>query len=93
MKRSVTVSVAGQDLVLRSDCEEQVVRRLAAQVDKRFREITKTGRADTQKVALLVALQFAEELHQEQAAAAAMKKDVKARSQALLRLLKKETGL
>src|SRR5687767_6863403 len=63
MKRPVTVTIAGQRFALRTDTEEAAVQKLAAFVDARVKETQKATRtADTQSVAILVALQIAEEL-------------------------------
>jgi len=102
-KRSVSVSIAGQKFVLRSDADDRTVQHVALQLDRRIREIHKASRgaADSQQVAILAALQLAEELHNteqkserlaeslrtERADTAALKKQVRERSRNLLKLL------
>jgi cell division protein ZapA len=94
MKRSVTVNVAGQRLVLRSDVDEATVQELADEVGQRMRTVQAHGRAvDTQQVALLVALQLAEELQRERAATAELKRRVRDKSRALLAQLAREAGV
>lgn len=94
MKRSVTVNVAGQRLVLRTDADEATVHALAAQVGDRMRAAQGQGRAvDTQQVALLVALQLAEELHRERAAIGELKRRIRDKGRALLAQLAREAGV
>jgi cell division protein ZapA len=91
MKRSVTVQIAGQRYVLRSDADEDTVRELAAHVDARIRDIQRQTRtADTQAVATLAALQIAEELFAERRSQAALKKKIREKSQSLLQFLERE---
>lgn len=94
MKRSLTVNVAGQRLVLRTDVDDQTVQALAGDVGERMRAAQAHGRAvDTQQVALLVALQLAEELHRERAATAELKRKIRDKSRALLAQLAREAGV
>jgi cell division protein ZapA len=91
MKRSITVQIAGQRYTLKSDADEDEVKALAAHVDSRIREIQKAVRgADTQSVAVLAALQVTEDLFKERAVAAALKKKVRDKSQALLTFLERQ---
>jgi len=91
MKRSVTVQIAGQRYVLRSDADEETVRELATYVDARIREIQRQTRtADTQALATLAALQIAEELFGEREAQAALKKKIREKGQSLLQFLERE---
>lgn len=88
MRRSVTVSIAGQKYQLRSDGDDRTVQKLAGELDRRIKDIQKSGKAyDSQRVAMLAALQLTEELHQEREAAVALKRRIRDRSRALLRLL------
>ena len=90
MKRSLTVEIAGQRIGLRTDSEEKHVRRIAQGVDARFKAVQRGGRGvDTQQVAILVALQLAEELERERQALAELKAQVKTRGDALLKLLER----
>jgi cell division protein ZapA len=91
MKRQVTVHIAGQRYVLRSDADEDSVKQLASYVDGRIKDIQRQTRtADTQALATLAALQIAEELFGEREAQAALKKKIRDKSQALLHLLERE---
>jgi cell division protein ZapA len=91
MKRPVTVSIAGQRYTLRSDEDEKTLHELAALVDRRFRETQKQTRtADTVTLAMLTALQLAEELMTERRSTAELKRSIKEKSQSLLRFLERE---
>ena len=91
MKRQVTVHIAGQKFVLRTDTDEDAVKQLASYVEGRIRDIQRQTRtADTQAVATLAALQIAEELFGEREAQAALKKKIRDKGQALLQFLERE---
>jgi cell division protein ZapA len=91
VKKQVTVTIAGQKFVLRSDADEETVKELAGYVDARIREIQRLTRtADTQSVATLAALQIAEELFGEREAQALLRKKIRDKSQALLQYLERE---
>ncbi len=67
MKRSFQVEIAGQPLSIRSDEGPEYVQQLADYVDAQLRQLTQ-GRRSTpsmQRVALLVAIQLADELFRE----------------------------
>ena len=88
MKRQVTVSIAGLKFALRSDGDDGVVQQLAGDVDRRIRTIQKSSRGvDSQQVAILAALQLAEELHQEKDRQIALKKKIRDKGRTLLKLL------
>ncbi len=94
MKRSVAVQIGGQRYNLRSDADDSTVRELAAYVDARFRDAQRQTRtADTQTLAVLAALQVAEDLFAEKQASAALKKKVREKSQLLLQWLGREAGV
>jgi cell division protein ZapA len=68
VKRSVQVEIAGQRLSIRSDEGPQYVQALADYVDAQLRHLTQGKRAsapNVQRVALLVAIQLADELFRE----------------------------
>jgi cell division protein ZapA len=91
VKRQVTVQIAGQRFVLRTDSDEDEVKRLASYVEGRIRDIQRQTRtADTQAVATLAALQIAEELFGAREAQAALKKKIRDKGQALLQYLERE---
>jgi cell division protein ZapA len=94
MKRSVSVQIAGQKYTLRSDAEEDQVKALAAFVDGRFKRVQKQARlADTQSVAILTALQIAEELFEDRKALAALKRLIRDKGKSLLQFLEREGGV
>ena len=88
MKRSISVDIAGQRYSLRSDGDDAFVLKIASEVDARIRSIMQTGKGvDTQQVATLAALQFAEALERERQAHALLKARVRDRGEALLKLI------
>jgi cell division protein ZapA len=90
VKRSVTVQVAGQRYTLKTDDDDRLVKALAAHVDAKFREIQRASRSpDTQAVAILTALQVAEELFQARQESAELKKRVRDKTRTLLDYLAK----
>ena len=90
VKRSVTVQVAGQRYTLKTDDDDRLVKSLATYVDGKFRDIQKATRnQDTQAVAILTALQVAEELFQMRSESADLKKRVADKTRALLDYLAK----
>lgn len=91
MKRVVTVHIAGARYQLRSDGDDDTVKRLAAQVDARIKDIQKQTRtADTQALAILAALQIAEELHEAREAHATLKKKIRDKGRAIIAMLERE---
>ena len=90
MKRSVAVQVAGQRYTLKTDQDDRMVKSLAAYVDAKFRDVQKASHSpDTQAVAILTALQLAEELFQARQAATDLKKSVRDKARTLLDYLTK----
>ncbi len=78
MKHSVTVQIAGVRYALKTDEDERWVKAVAALVDERFREIQKKARTpDTQAVAMLTALQIAEELFRERRDSGELRKKIR----------------
>jgi cell division protein ZapA len=67
VKQSVEVEIAGQKLTIRSDEGPQYVQELADYVDAQLRTLAGPGRTtlNLQRVALLVAIQLADELFRE----------------------------
>lgn len=90
VKRSVSVQVAGQRYTLKTDDDDRLVKALAAYVDTKFRDVQRASRSpDTQAVAILTALQVAEELFQTRQEAADMKKGIREKTRTLLDYLAK----
>ena len=91
MKQSVTVQIAGVKYALKTDEDERWVKSVAALVDERFRDIQKKARTpDTQAVAVLTALQIAEELFRERRDTSELRKRIREKSQSLLDVLTRE---
>jgi len=90
VKRSVTVQIAGQKYSLKTDDDDRLVRAIATYVDGKFREIQRVTRnPDTQAVAILTALQAAEDLFREREETAALKGRVRDKARSLLDYLTK----
>lgn len=87
-KRPITLSVAGQKLALRTDADEGYVARLAEFVDTRVKETAAArGGVASYDVALLTALNIADELFRERAARAGLREGVRERARALRKTL------
>ena len=94
MKRSVSVQIAGLRYSLKTDEDDRWVKTLAAYVDAKIREAQKHARTpDTQAIAVLTALQIAEELFNERREWAELRKKVREKSQLLLDYLEREARL
>lgn len=84
MKQSVSVEIAGQNLSIRSDEGPEYVQELADYVDGHLRELTDGRRSfSLQRMALLVAMQIADELFREKDLTRRYRARVEARLQAL----------
>ena len=91
MKRSVTVQIAGVKYALKTDQDDRWVKSVAAFVDGKVRDVQKQARSpDTQAVAVLTALQIAEELFHERRRSGELRKKIREKSQSLLDWLAKE---
>jgi len=76
--------------MLKTDDDDRLVKSLAAYVDAKFREVQKSSRSpDTQSVAILTALQVAEELFQARQETSEVKKSVRDKTRTLLDYLAK----
>jgi cell division protein ZapA (FtsZ GTPase activity inhibitor) len=89
--RSVKVQIAGQTFALRTDAGAAYLRELAAFVTEKLGEVRDRHYGDvarravsTQALALLLALQLADELHQERASARALRDQAKDRLDRIL---------
>jgi len=90
VKRSVTVQVAGQRYTLKTDDDDRLVKAIASYVDGKFREVQRVTRSpDSQSLAILTALQVAEELFQERQESEALKERVRDKTRSLLDYLAK----
>lgn len=84
MKQTVSVEIAGQVLSIRSDEGPQYVQELADYVDAHLRELGGGRRSfSLQRVALLVAMQIADELFREKDLRQRYRAKVEARLEAL----------
>ena len=91
MKRSVTVQIAGVKYALKTDEDDRWVKSVAAFVDGRIRDTQKHARTpDTQSVAVLTALQIAEELFNERRQSSELRKKIREKGQSLLDVLARE---
>ncbi len=71
-RRSVRVRIVGEEYALRSDADEVHTRAVAAHVDGVIRQVMASGTVvDTQRAAILAALQIADELVRLRSACAA----------------------
>jgi len=94
MKRSVTVQIAGVRYALKTEEDDRWVKQVAAFVDAKMRDVQKhTRTVDTQAVAVLTALQIAEELFNERRESSELRKKIRDKSQSLLDALTREARL
>ena len=92
MKRSVTVQIAGVKYALKTEEDDRYVKQMAAFVDGKIRDVQKhTRTVDTQAVAVLTALQIAEELFNERRQSGDLRKKIREKSQSLLDVLTRES--
>ena len=90
-KRSVAVTIAGQRLTIKSDADDAYVQGLASAVDDRIQALQKAARSQSlQSVAVLAALQLADELERERARRTELRKRVREKSRALRAWLDRE---
>ena len=90
-KRSVVVHVGGQRYVVRSEAEETYVCALAGFVNDRMEEVRRSSRpASSQNVAVLAALNIADELFREKERRVELKQTIKDKSIAAIAYLDKE---
>jgi cell division protein ZapA len=82
------VTLSGQTVRVKTDADEQYVKGLAAYVDKKIAEISRRTRTvSTQRVALLVAMDIADEYFRSRSRARDFRREVKRRSGRLLEML------
>lgn len=91
MKKSLTVEVAGQRFKLRTDADEAYVKSLARYVTERIEEAKQgSGTVATQSLAILAALNIADDLFQTRRGEQELKRRVREKSRTILQLLDKE---
>lgn len=88
---SVTVSIFGKEYMLRGAAEAEYVRDVAAFVDQRMNEVARgTSVASTARVAILAAVNIADELFREQRRRLEEQATLEDRSERLSHLLDRE---
>lgn len=88
MKRSVTVTVAGLKFQLKTEADEAYVKALAHLVNERVDEARQSARtAPTHQVALLAALNLADELLRTRRDSKAFKAKVREKSRTIIDIL------
>ncbi len=91
MKRSVAVTIAGQRYTIKSDADEAYVHSLAGVVNDKIKEVQKGAKtAPLQAVAVLAALQLADELERERVRRSDLRKRVREKSRAIRAFLDRE---
>lgn len=91
MNHAVKISVAGQPLAVRTSASPAYIHELADFVTARIEELRAPGRTvTTQSLALLAALNIADELYRLRDDHATLKRQVRERLERILRYLDKE---
>ena len=91
MSRSVKISLAGQKLSLRTDAKPRYIKELADYVNSKIDQARATGKiATTQSLALLAAMTIADELFQAREDKERFERQVRERTQRILRYLDAE---
>jgi cell division protein ZapA len=91
MKRSVAVTIAGQRYTIKSDAEEAYVHSLAGLVDERMKTVQRAAKtAPPHAVAVLAAMQLADELLRERGLRASLRQKVRERSRNLRQILDRQ---
>ncbi|MEJ2683961.1 MAG: cell division protein ZapA [Candidatus Sulfobium sp.] len=81
---SVEVTILGQKYTLRGDAQEEYIRKLAAFVDGKLKEVYSSSPSITPlKAAILASLNIADELHKLQEAEESIAKNIEERANAL----------
>ena len=91
MPKSVKVQVAGQTLSLRTDAKPRYIKELADYVTAKIEQARSGGKiATTQSLALLAAMTIADELHQLREDKQRLERQVRERTERILRYLDAE---
>ena len=77
MKNKITVSIAGQEYTMVAAEGEDYVRRVAAHVDSKVREVLENGRISAANAAILAALNIADEYYKEQETSENLRRQLK----------------
>ena len=84
-KRTIPVQILGHEYRIRSDADEDSIRRAAAMVDETMARVRdRTGTVDTQSVAVLAALNIADDYFRSLEESREFKRQVASKSRALL---------
>jgi cell division protein ZapA len=92
VKRPITIHIAGQRYLVRSDADETYVQSLASAVDERVRVLKGARLVATQADVVLAALQLADELEHEKRKRRDLKQQIAQRSQRALDYLARLTA-
>lgn len=93
MTRSVKVSVAGQQFSLRTDAQPRYLQELADFVTEKVEEARRSGRTiTTQSLALLAAINIADELYQLRTSQRELKRQVREKTERILNYLERAAG-
>ncbi len=91
VSRSVRVSIAGSDFSVRTDAKPKYVRELARYVEEKMSAAKRGGRGmSTQTLVMLAAMGIADELIQLQTEQREFRREVRERSEQILRTLERE---
>jgi cell division protein ZapA len=91
LKRSVAITVAGQKYTIKSDAQDAYVQALAGQVDARIKDLQQGYKTQSlQAVAVLAALQLADELERERKRRTELRSRVREKTRALRAWLDRE---
>jgi cell division protein ZapA len=87
----VAITIGGQKYTIKSDATDAYVQSLAGQVDARIKEVQRGAKtAPPQAVAVLAALQLADELERERQRRIELRKRVREKTRALRQYLDRE---
>ncbi|MBI4511647.1 MAG: cell division protein ZapA [Deltaproteobacteria bacterium] len=94
MKKSLNIDVAGQRFTLKTDADEAYVRSLAQFVTEKIDEARQNAKAvTTQSLAILAAMNIADDLFQARRQQSDLKRRIRDKSHTILELLEKEAKL
>lgn len=94
MKRSVTVTIGGQRLAIRTDADDAYMHELAGVVDRKIKHLKSSSRGvASDSAALLAALQLADELHRERRERQELRRQVRDKSRSILDYIRREAKL
>jgi cell division protein ZapA len=90
-RKPIKVQILGEEYTLKGDADPQYVRKLAKYVDEKMRTTSKqTKLPSLGKIAMLVSLDIADELHQERQKNEHLLSQVKEKNLELVEVLKKQ---